>query len=36
METLTLPGRKTDRFLRVEMSKSLSRFREWQQVYDVP
>ncbi len=30
METLTLPGRKTDRFLQMGMSKNLSRFREWQ------
>ena len=33
METLALPGRKTDRFLQMGMSKNLSRFQEWQQVY---
>ena len=33
METLVLPGRKTDRFLRMGMSKNLSRFREWKQGY---
>ena len=34
METLALPARKTDRFLRMGMSKNLSRFREWQRGYE--